>query len=73
MVCTHLSELYQLCEQHQLRLGGSDLIRIVCQQCEQEETCPSVLMAEYDERHPDAHIADPKDVSGRDENAAKPV
>ncbi len=50
MVCTHLSELYQLCEKHQLRLGGSDLIRLICRQCEQEETCPSVLMDEYDAR-----------------------
>ena len=50
MVCTHLSELYQLCEKHQLKLGGSDLIRLICRQCEQEETCPSVLMDEYDAR-----------------------
>ncbi len=48
MVCTHLRELYQLCENNQLRLGGSDLIRVVCKQCDQEETCPSVLMDEYD-------------------------
>lgn len=61
MVCQHLSELYQLCEKHQLRLGGADLIRIVCKQCNQEETCPSVLTNEYDstyhkndrEPHPD--------------------
>ncbi|MEZ6060782.1 MAG: hypothetical protein R3C19_10495 [Planctomycetaceae bacterium] len=51
MVCTHLKDLYQLCETHDLRLGGSDLIRIICRQCEQEETCPSVLMEEYDSRH----------------------
>lgn len=48
MVCNHLRELYQLCETNQLRLGGSDLIRVVCKQCDQEETCPSVLMDEYD-------------------------
>ena len=52
MVCTHLRELYDLCEQHQIRLGGTDLIRIVCKQCEQGETCPSTLMDEYDARHP---------------------
>ena len=50
MVCTHLRELYQLCEAHQLRLSGSDLIRVVCRQCEEEETCLSVLMEEYDTR-----------------------
>ena len=48
MVCQHLSELYQLCEKNQLRLSGADLIRIVCKQCNNEETCPSVLMDEYD-------------------------
>ena len=48
MVCEHLSELYQLCEKNQLRLAGPDLIRIVCKQCNLEETCPSVLTDEYD-------------------------
>jgi hypothetical protein len=52
MVCTHLRELYDLCEKHKIRLGGSDLIRVVCKQCEQDETCPSTLMDEYDSRHP---------------------
>lgn len=50
MVCKHLSELYELCEKHELRLGGSDLVRIICRQCEHEETCPSILMDEYDAR-----------------------
>jgi hypothetical protein len=53
MVCTHLRALYELCEMNQLRLGGADLIRIVCKQCNQEETCPSVLMDEYDSTHPE--------------------
>ena len=30
MVCTHLKQLYDLCETHQLKMAGSDLIRIVC-------------------------------------------
>ena len=51
MICTHLKELYQLCESSQIRLGSSDLIRIVCKQCEKEETCPSMLMDEYDSVH----------------------
>ncbi len=50
MVCTHLKELYQLCQEHQLRLGSSDLVRIVCRQCGQQEVCPSTLMDEYDSR-----------------------
>jgi len=48
MVCTHLRELYDLCQRNHLRFGGSDLIRIVCKQCDQVETCPSVLTDEYD-------------------------
>ena len=48
MVCKHLKELYQLCESSQIRIGSSDLVRITCQQCNEVETCPSVLMDEYD-------------------------
>lgn len=48
MVCTHLKELYQLCESNQLVIGSSDLVRITCKQCDEVETCPSVLMDEYD-------------------------
>lgn len=48
MVCKHLKELYQLCESNQLRLASSDLVRITCKQCDEVETCPSVLMDEYD-------------------------
>ena len=55
MVCEHLSELYQLCEKNQLRLGSADLIRIVCKQCDHEETCPSVLMDEYDSDYHEHH------------------
>jgi len=50
MVCHHLKDLYQLCQDHQLRLGSSDLIRVVCLQCGQQEVCPSTLMDEYDSR-----------------------
>ena len=51
MVCHHLKELYELCETHQLRIAGSDLIRIVCKTCDQHEVCPSMLMDEYDARY----------------------
>ena len=44
MSCVHLRQLYQLCQQHELRLGSSDLIRIVCDQCGEQEVCPSNLM-----------------------------
>jgi hypothetical protein len=51
MVCTHLRELYQLCETQQLRLSSSDLIHVVCKQCDQQEVCPSTLTDEYDAKY----------------------
>lgn len=53
MVCTHLKELYQFCEEKQLKLAGPDLIHIVCKQCDEEETCPSMLMDQYDSKYPE--------------------
>lgn len=46
MVCVHLRALYDLCQTHQLKLGGSDLIRIVCTQCQQHDICPSTIHEE---------------------------
>ena len=51
MVCTHLKQLYDLCETHQLKMARSDLIRIVCKTCNEHEVCPSMLMDEYDARY----------------------
>ncbi|MFV1967346.1 MAG: hypothetical protein ACC628_18105 [Pirellulaceae bacterium] len=48
MTCVHLRKLYQLCQEEELRMGGSDLIRIVCHQCGEQEVCPSALMDECD-------------------------
>lgn len=48
MTCIHLQQLYKLCQAQNLKLGGSDLIRVVCQQCGEQEVCPSTLMDEYD-------------------------
>ena len=48
MACVHLRQLYQLCQDHDLKLGGSDLIRIVCRQCGEQDVCPSNLV-EMDE------------------------
>ena len=50
MSCVHLKELFQLCKKNELRLGGSDLVRIVCRQCGEQEVCPSMLEDEYDAR-----------------------
>ena len=54
MSCVHLRQLYLLCEEHDLKLSGSDLIRVVCNQCGEQEVCPSTLTDEYDAKaqHP---------------------
>lgn len=44
MTCTHLQQLYKLCREYDLKLGGSDLIRVVCHQCGAQDVCPSNLM-----------------------------
>lgn len=48
MTCVHLKELYQLCQENNLRFSGSDLVHIVCQECGEQEVCPSVLTDEYE-------------------------
>jgi len=53
MACVHLNQLYQLCRDSQVRLSSSDLIHLVCKQCDKEEVCPSILYEEYDEEHAD--------------------
>ncbi len=54
MTCTHLRQLFELCDENELRFSSSDLVHIVCKQCEREEVCPSVLLDEYESQHPDA-------------------
>ncbi len=48
MACVHLNQLYQLCRDSNVKLSSTDLIHIVCKQCEKEEVCPSVLFEEYE-------------------------
>lgn len=48
MTCVHLRKLYQLCHQEGVKLGGADLIHLVCPQCGVREVCPSMLMDEYE-------------------------
>jgi hypothetical protein len=57
MVCTHLRKLYELCQQQQLYFSGSDLVRIVCKECQSEEVCPTSLTVESLEEAP----SDPQD------------
>lgn len=49
MVCEHLRQLYQLCLDQKIRLGGSDLIHIVCGQCGHKDLCPSNLRDDRDD------------------------
>lgn len=52
MVCEHLRQLYQLCVDQQIRLGGSDLIHFVCTQCGRQDVCPSNLRDDQGEEQP---------------------
>ncbi len=52
MACKHLKALYELCQNQQLRLSSSDLVRIMCVECGTEEVCPSVLYEQYEKKHP---------------------
>jgi len=66
MICTHLKELYQLCESNQLKISSSELVRITCKQCDEVETCPSMLLEEYE-----ALEADGKTNGGQSQAAKK--
>lgn len=50
MACVHLQQLFRLCQVHDIKLSGSDLVRVVCRQCGEQEVCPSALLDEYDAR-----------------------
>lgn len=60
MPCVHLQQLFQLCADHEIKLASSDLIHIVCTQCDEKEVCPSVLTDEYDASQPAANATEPK-------------
>ena len=62
MACVHLRQLYQLCQDHDLKLGGSELIRIVCRQCGEQDVCPANLV-EMDE--PQDEQAEPQESADR--------
>ncbi|QEG35939.1 hypothetical protein [Bythopirellula goksoeyrii] len=62
MACVHLQQLYKLCQQQHLKLGGSDLIRVVCHQCGEQEVCPSTLVEEYDSKQSRQRIDDTQDL-----------
>jgi len=49
MICVHLKELFQLCQENEIRISSSDMVRVVCQQCGAHEVCPSALTSEFSE------------------------
>lgn len=54
MICEHLRHLYQLCLDQKIRMGGSDLIHLYCEQCNQKEVCPSMLLDTSSDESPAA-------------------
>ena len=62
MTCEHLRKLYQLCQQHDLKITSSDVVRIKCSECEEIEVCPAMLTDEYDARMAEAQKAVQKPV-----------
>ena len=61
MTCVHLRQLFELCGEHEIKLSSSDLVHVVCKQCQKEEVCPSVLFEEYELQHPDVAVNDVDD------------
>ena len=53
MSCIHLRQLYQLCQDNNIRLTGADLVHMVCRECGVQDVCPAMLMEEYDATHPE--------------------
>jgi len=41
MSCVHLKKLFQLCEENQIEFSSGDMVHIVCNQCQQQEVCPT--------------------------------
>ncbi|WP_146404325.1 hypothetical protein [Planctomycetes bacterium CA13] len=56
MSCVHLKKLFDLCAEEEVKLGGSDLVRIICTKCGEQEVCPAMLMEEYEATHQDEAI-----------------
>jgi hypothetical protein len=60
MICVHLQELFDVCREHDLKIGGSDLIRVVCRQCGQQEVCPSTLVEAPADQTADGTVPPPR-------------
>ena len=57
MTCVHLRKLYKFCHDESVKIGGADLIRLVCEQCGVQDECPSILMEHFEAK--EAHVAQP--------------
>jgi hypothetical protein len=68
MACIHLQQLYDLCREHDIKLGGSDLIHLVCEQCGKQEVCPSMLINHHDA----ADVVPPLARAGSADGAMRP-
>lgn len=40
MTCTHLKVIDRVCHEHGLALGRTELVRLVCRECSDQEVCP---------------------------------
>lgn len=63
MPCVHLKQLYQLCQENDVRLSSSDLINVMCKKCGKEEVCPDTLVEGLDsiEHHGHDGAEQPRD------------
>jgi hypothetical protein len=59
MICVHLKELFQLCQENEIRLSSSDMVRVVCTQCGVHEVCPSALTSEFPETAAADELSEP--------------
>ena len=48
MTCVHIQKIYQLCREHDIKIGSTDVVRLICGECQQIEVCPSLKADEYD-------------------------
>jgi hypothetical protein len=65
MACIHLRRLYQLCQDENLRLSGSDLIHIVCQQCGVQEVCPAAYVEPLEQEQSPGRTSDEEPQNSR--------
>jgi hypothetical protein len=67
MSCVHLQQLYEFCDREGVKLSSSDLIHIVCRQCNRLEVCPSTLSEHLPEHQEDSTTHETSEGSASDE------